>query len=136
MNAQVGFGRRVLQVFEKHGISFEHLPSGIDSVGVIAATEALSPKRDQVINEICRVVEPDSIQLEEGLALIAVVGRGMVNRVGTAARVFGAVAKSGVNIRTIDQGSSELNIIVGVDEKDMVVVIKAIYDEFYGKDGE
>ena len=136
MNTQVGFGRRVLHVFENHGISFEHLPSGIDSVGVIAATEALSPKRDQVINEICRVVEPDSIQLEEGLALIAVVGRGMVNRIGTAARVFTAVAKSGVNIRTIDQGSSEFNIILSVVEKDMNTVIRAIYDEFYGKDGE
>ena len=136
MNAQVGFGRRVLHVFENHGISFEHLPSGIDSVGVIAATEALSPKRDQVINQICRVVEPDSIQLEEGLALIAVVGRGMVNRVGTAARVFGAVAKCGVNIRTIDQGSSEFSIILSVAEKDMKPVIHAIYEEFYGKDGE
>lgn len=136
MNAQVGFGRRVLHVFENHGISFEHLPSGIDSVGVIAATEALSPKRDQVINQICRVVEPDSIQLEEGLALIAVVGRGMVNRVGTAARVFTAVAKCGVNIRTIDQGSSEFSIILSVAEKDMKPVIHAIYEEFYGKDGE
>ncbi len=136
MNAQVGFGRRVLHVFENNGISFEHLPSGIDSVGVIAATEALLPKRDQVINQICRVVEPDSIQLEEGLALIAVVGRGMVNRVGTAARVFTAVAKSGVNIRTIDQGSSEFSIILSVAEKDMTVVIRAIYEEFYGKDGK
>ena len=136
MNTQVGFGRRVLHVFENHGISFEHLPSGIDSVGVIAATDALSPKRDQVINEICRVVEPDSIQLEEGLALVAVVGRGMVNRIGTAARVFSAVAKSGVNIRTIDQGSSEFNIILSVAEKDMTAVIRAIYDEFYGKDGD
>ncbi len=135
MNSQVGFGRRVLQVFENHGISFEHLPSGIDSVGVIASTDALSPKRDMVINEICRVVEPDSIQLEEGLALIAVVGRGMVNRVGTAARVFKAVADAGVNIRTIDQGSSEFNIILSVAENDMTQVIKAIYNEFYGDAG-
>ena len=104
MNNQVGFGRKVLHVFENHGISFEHLPSSIDSVGVIAATDALSPKRNMVINEICRSVEPDSIQLEEGLALVAIVGRGMVNRVGTAARVFSAVASAGVNVRTIDQG--------------------------------
>ncbi|MBR2987681.1 MAG: ACT domain-containing protein, partial [Clostridia bacterium] len=136
MNTQVGFGRRVLHVFENHGISFEHLPSGIDSVGVIAATEALAPKRDRVINEICRVVEPDSIQLEEGLALIAVVGRGMVNRIGTAARVFKAVAESGVNVRTIDQGSSEFNIIFSVDERDMNAVIGAVYQEFYGSDTE
>lgn len=131
MNSQVGFGRRVLQVFEHHGISFEHLPSGIDSVGVIVSTEALSPKRDAVINEICRVVEPDSIQLEEGLALVAVVGRGMVNRVGTAARVFRAAADAGVNIRTIDQGSREFNIILSVAESDMERLIRAIYDEFY-----
>lgn len=133
MNSQIGFGRRVLQVFENHGISFEHLPSGIDSVGVIAATAALSPKRDLVINEICRMVEPDSIRLEEGLALIAVVGRGMVNRVGTAARVFKAVADAGVNVRTIDQGSGEFNIILSVAEGDMNRVIKTLYEEFYGE---
>ena len=87
-----------------------------------------------VINEICRSVEPDSIQLEEGLALVAVVGRGMVNRVGTAARVFAAVAKAGVNVRTIDQGSGEFNIILSISEKDMNPVIKAVYEEFFGEE--
>jgi len=134
MNNQIGFGRRVLHVFENHGISFEHLPSSIDSVGVIVTTESLRPKRDMVINEICRSVEPDSIQLEEGLALVAVVGRGMVNRVGTAARVFSAVAKAGVNVRTIDQGSGEFNIILSISEKDMNPVIEAVYEEFFGEE--
>ena len=136
MNNQVGFGRRVLHVFENHGISFEHLPSGIDSVGVIAATAALSPKRDMVINEICRSVEPDLIQLEEGLALVAVVGRGMVGSVGTAARIFSAVASAGVNVRTIDQVSAQYTIVLSVAEKDMNDVIRAIYNEFYGEEGE
>ena len=134
MNNQIGFGRKVLHVFENHGISFEHLPSSIDSVGVIVATDALTNKRDMVINEICRSVEPDSIQLEEGLALVAVVGRGMVNRVGTAARVFSAVASAGVNVRTIDQGSGEFNIILSIAEKDMNPVIQAVYHEFFGKE--
>lgn len=133
MNCQVGFGRRVLQVFENHGISFEHLPSGIDSVGVIVASDALAPKKDVIINEICRAVEPDTIQLEPDLALIAVVGRGMVNRVGTAARVFRAVAAAGVSIRTIDQGSGESNIILSVSEKDMEKTIQALYHEFCGE---
>ncbi len=130
MNSQVGFGRKVLQVFEKYSISFEHLPSGIDSMGVIVSTAALDRKRDVIINEICRSVEPDSIQLEEGLALVAVVGRGMVNACGTAARIFSAIAEVGVNVRMIDQGSSEYNIIVSVAEKDMNKTIRAIYEEF------
>lgn len=130
MNSQVGFGRKVLQVFEKYNISFEHLPSGIDSMGVIVSTAALDRKRDVIINEICRSVEPDSIQLEEGLALVAVVGRGMVNACGTAARIFSAIAEVGVNVRMIDQGSSEYNIIVSVAEKDMNKTIRAIYEEF------
>lgn len=130
MNSQVGFGKKVLQVFEKYSISFEHLPSGIDSMGVIVSTAALDRKRDVIINEICRSVEPDSIQLEEGLALVAVVGRGMVNACGTAARIFSAIAEVGVNVRMIDQGSSEYNIIVSVAEKDMNKTIRAIYEEF------
>lgn len=130
MNSQVGFGRKVLQIFEKYDISFEHLPSGIDSMGVIVSTAALERKRDVVINEICRSVEPDSIQLEEGLALVAVVGRGMVNARGTAARVFSAIARADVNVRMIDQGSSEYNIIISVAERDMNKTIRAIYEEF------
>jgi len=130
MNSAVGFGRRVLEVFERHNMVFEHLPSGIDTMSVVLSTHQLEGCREILVNELCREVEPDCIYIEDNLALLAVVGRGMVSERGTAARVFGAIAEAGVNIRMIDQGSSELNIIVGVDENDLEIAMKAIYTEF------
>ena len=130
MNSAVGFGRKVLEVLEKRGMVFEHLPSGIDTMSVVLNSSQLEGHRDELINELCRAVEPDCIYIEDNLALLAVVGRGMVGSTGVAARVFGAIAKEGINLRMIDQGSSELNIIVGVDEKDLETAMKAIYDEF------
>ncbi len=130
MNSELGLGRRVLQVLEENGISFEHFPSGIDTMTVIVSTKALQDKRGDVMAGICKNVNPENIFVEENLALIAVVGRGMVKAKGTAARVFVALANAGVNIRMIDQGSSELNIIVGVDSNDYTVALNAIYSEF------
>ena len=130
MNSELGLGRRVLQVLEECGISFEHFPSGIDTMTVIVSSKALQSKRADVLAGICKNVDPDNIFVEENLALIAVVGRGMVKAKGTAARVFLALANAGVNIRMIDQGSSELNIIVGVDSNDYVTALGAIYHEF------
>ena len=130
MNAELGFGRRVLEVFEKEKISFEHLPSGIDTMSVIVASDVLQEHRDRVIHQICTSVNPDSIYIEDGLALIAVVGRNMIRNKGTAARIFTAIAESNVNIRMIDQGSSELNIIIGVDQKDYLAAIQSIYHAF------
>jgi len=130
MNSELGFGRRVLQAIEENGISFEHFPSGIDTMSVIVSTKELSKKRGDVMASICKAVEPENIFIEENMALVAVVGRGMVKAKGTAARVFKSLGNAGVNIRMIDQGSSELNIIVGVDENDYVTALKAIYDEF------
>ena len=130
MNSELGLGRRVLQVLEENGISFEHFPSGIDTMTVIVSTKALQDKRGDVMAGICKNVNPENIFVEENLALIAVVGRGMVKAKGTAARVFMALANAGVNIRMIDQGSSELNIIVGVDSNDYTVALNAIYSEF------
>lgn len=130
MNSELGFGRRVLEVLEKQGISFEHLPSGIDTMSVVIAESALEGKRDTVINNICASVEPESISIESGLALLAVVGRCMKNAKGTAARIFKAIAAADISIRTIDQGSSELNIIVGVNEEDLDKALCAIYNEF------
>ncbi len=130
MNSELGLGRKVLQVVEEHGISFEHFPSGIDTMTVIVSTKALAAKRADVLAGICKNVNPENIFVEENLALIAVVGRGMVKAKGTAARIFVALANAGVNIRMIDQGSSELNIIVGVDANDYIIALKAIYDEF------
>ena len=130
MNSELGLGRRVLQVLEENGISFEHFPSGIDTMTVIVGSKALAEKRGDVLAGICKNINPENIFVEENLALIAVVGRGMVKAKGTAARIFTALANKGVNIRMIDQGSSELNIIVGVDSNDYIIALKAIYDEF------
>ncbi len=130
MNSELGFGRRVLQAIEEHGIPFEHFPSGIDTMSVVVGTKDLGKKRGDIMAAICKAVNPDNIFIEENLALIAIVGRGMVKAKGTAARIFNALANVGVNIRMIDQGSSELNIIVGVEEHDYTTALTAIYNEF------
>ena len=130
MNAEIGLGRKVLDVLEDNEISFEHLPSGVDTMSVIVASSELEGRREKLIASINRICRPDSIVCEDGLALLAVVGRGMVKARGTAARVFDAISGAGVNIRMIDQGSSELNIIVGVEEKDLECALRAIYREF------
>ena len=130
MNSEVGFGRKVLEALEDFSISFEHLPSGIDTMSVIVSTAQLEPNRERVLQVITRRVKPDSLSVEDGIALIAVVGRGMVKARGTAARVFDAISGAGVNIRMIDQGSSELNIILGVDEDAYETALNAIFDEF------
>ena len=130
MNAEIGFGRRVLEVFEDNGIAFEHLPSGIDTMGVVLETAAIDAIREKIITQLQRAVRPDRISVEDGLALIAVVGRGMVKAKGTAARVFDAISNADVNIRMIDQGSCELNIIVGIEESDFEKALSAIYNEF------
>ena len=130
LNAEIGFGRRVLDVLEDHDISFEHLPSGVDTMSVIVSSAHLEGRRERVIATINKRVRPDSIMIEDGLALLAVVGRGMVKAKGTAARVFNAISKADVNIRMIDQGSSELNIIIGVEEHDLEKAQRAIYAEF------
>ena len=130
MNAELGFGRRVLQAIENNEISFEHFPSGIDTMSVVVSAKELHKKRADVMADICKAVDPENIFVEENLALIAVVGRGMVKAKGTAARIFTSLANAGVNIRMIDQGSCELNIIVGVDANDYITALKAIYNEF------
>ncbi|MBQ1982955.1 MAG: ACT domain-containing protein, partial [Clostridia bacterium] len=130
MNAEVGFGRKVLEVFEDNDVSFEHLPSGIDTMSVVLSTATIEDRRDKVMNAIVRAVRPDSVFIEDDLALVAVVGRGMVKAKGTAARVTAALARADINIRMIDQGSSELNIIVGVNEEDYEDALRAIYAEF------
>ena len=130
MNSEIGFGRRVLQAFEDHGISFEHVPSGIDTMTVFVHQEEFEGKEQEVLAEIHRLTQPDSIDIEPNLGLIAVVGRGMKSNRGTAARIFAALAHVNVNVKMIDQGSSELNIIIGVDNRDFEAAIKAIYDIF------
>ena len=130
MNSEVGFGRKVLEVLENHNVPFEHLPSGIDTMSVLVTSKSIEECKGAITAEMVKAVNPDSITLVENLALIAVVGRGMVNTEGTAARVFTALAKENVNIRMIDQGSSEINIIVVVEEKNYEQTVNTIYREF------
>ena len=130
MNAEVGLGRKVLQVFEKYGISFEHMPSGIDTMTIMVHQDEFVEYEQSVIAGIHRAVEPDSVELESDLALIAVVGRGMKATRGTAGRIFSALAHARINVKMIDQGSSELNIIIGVRNDDFESAIRAIYDIF------
>ena len=130
MNSEIGFGRKVLQVFEENGISFEHVPSGIDTFTVIVHQSEFMEKEQNVISGIHRAVQPDTLDLESGLALIAVVGRGMRANRGTAGRIFAALSHARINVKMIDQGSSELNIIIGVRNEDFENAVRAIYDIF------
>ncbi len=130
MNSEIGFGRKVLSAFEEQGISFEHMPSGIDTLTVFVHQDEFMSKEQKVVAGIHRMVKPDAIEIESDLALIAVVGRGMKSTRGTAGRIFSALAHSNVNVKMIDQGSSELNIIIGVENSDFETAIRAIYDIF------
>ena len=130
MNSEIGFGRKVLQVFEENGLSFEHTPSGIDTFTVYVNQKEFQEKEQQVIAGLHRSVQPDLIDLESDLALIAVVGRGMKRARGTAGKIFTALSRAHVNVKMIDQGSSELNIIIGVDNRDFETATQAIYDVF------
>lgn len=130
MNSEIGFGRRVLQAFEENDISFEHLPSGIDTMTVFVHQDEFRHKEQSVVSAIRRMTNPDTIDIESDLALIAVVGRGMKSTRGTAGRIFSALAHAHVNVKMIDQGSSEINIIIGVANSDFETAIKAIYDIF------
>ncbi len=130
MNAEIGFVRKVLEVFENFEVSWEHIPSGIDTMSIIIASQQLEGKLEKVLAALERSVSPEHLSVEHNLSLIAVVGRGMVKSKGTSARVLSAVAASDTNIRMIDQGSSEMNIIIGVEEKDFEQSLKAIYNEF------
>lgn len=130
MNSEIGFCRKVLGVFEDNNISIEHMPSGIDTMTVFVHQSEFEENEQKVIAGIHQVVQPDSIELESDLALIAVVGRGMKAKRGTAGRVFSALAHAHVNVRMIDQGSSELNIVIGVRNHDFAQAIRAIYDIF------
>jgi aspartate kinase len=132
MNAEIGFVGKVLGVIGKHGISFEHLPSGIDTMSLIIDNEYLKNGILPVLlEEMKEAVHPDRIYTHEKIALIATVGHGMAKSVGTSARLFNVLARAGINVNIIDQGSSERNIIVGVEEEDFAECIRAIYNEFF-----
>ena len=127
MNGEIGFVAKLLEIFAEHGISFEHCPSGIDTVSILVSTEALAPAREEILQQIQDRLQPDHVSVEDGLALIAVVGQGMIYAKGTAARIFRVIADANINIRMIDQGSSELNIIIAVKETDYELAIRSLY---------
>ena len=130
LKAREGFCRKTLEVLEDNDIRFEHIPSGIDTMTFVVPTAQIADKKDAVTSAIIKTVAPDIITINDELALIAVVGRGMVRTQGTAVKVFKALADRDINVRMIDQGSSEINIIVGIDEKDYENALDAIYREF------
>ena len=130
MSSERGFVRRILGILDDYDINFEHLPSGIDTVSVVMSNKSINGRLDEVLEEFESRLRPDSIDVIEDIALIATVGHGMSSRTGVSATLFTALANAGVNIRMIDQGSSEMNIIVGVDNKDFENAIRAIYDAF------
>lgn len=132
MNSEVGFGAGLLQIFADHGVSFEHCPTGIDTMSVICHSSYLADCQSELMDDIRRRLRPDAVIAEEHLALIAVVGHGMSYSHGVAAAIFSAVSEAGINIRMIDQGSSELNIIIAVEEKDMEDAIRSIYARLAG----
>lgn len=132
MNSEVGFVQKVLSVIGQHGISFEHLPSGIDTMSLVIDNEFLKDGiLETLMDEMKQAVHPDKIYAHENIALVATVGHGMAKNVGTSARLFKALSEAGINVNMIDQGSSELNIIVGVENEACADCIRAIYDEFF-----
>ena len=133
MNETVGYARDVLDVFANHGILMEHMPSGIDTLSVVVPTEQLEPHRNEIIVEIKKKTHADAIYVSDRLSLIAVVGRGMVRQKGVAGRVFNALGKAEINVNMIDQGSSELNIIIGVDTADFEKAMRVLYKEFFSE---
>ncbi len=130
MNKEIGFGRKLLGIVETHRISYEHSPTSIDSMSIIIKDEELGDKGEAVVEDMRKILDPDKVELISGLALIATVGLGMAYRVGMAARLFKALADANINVRIIDQGSSEMNIIVGVKGEDHEKAVKAIYSAF------
>lgn len=130
MNSEIGFCRKVLQVFEENEISIEHMPSGIDTMTIFVHKDEFEEKEQNVLSAIHKAVSPDHIELESDLALIAIVGRGMRATRGTAGRIFSALAHAHINVKMIDQGSSELNIIVGVRHDEFKNAIRALYEIF------
>lgn len=130
MNNEKGFHRKLMSVMEVNNVIIEHMPSSIDSVSLIISDKYLTGGIDSIISEIKTFLRPDKVKVTKGIALISVVGRGMIKHIGVSAKLFNALAKENINIQMIIQGSSEMNIIVGIDEKDFENAIKSIYHAF------
>jgi aspartate kinase len=132
MNREIGFVHRLLGILREQGVSFEQCPSSIDSVSVIIEDDKLGGLDDVLLEQISRQLEPDSISIEKDLALVAVVGEGMIRTVGISGKIFGALGRAGINVRVINQGASEMNIIIGVSGADYETTVRTIYQAFIG----
>ena len=130
MNAEIGFGRKVLEVFEDNDLSFEHLPSGIDSVSLVVETGKSAPYIYQAMGDLEKEIKPDSLHVTDGMAVVAAVGRKMAFQPGSSGKIFAKLGENGINIRMITQGPEELNIIVGVDSADFEKAIRVLYNSF------
>lgn len=132
MNKEIGFVRRALAVIEEAGVSFDHIPTGIDSLSMFIATSELEDKLDDIIEALNMQLRPDEISIENRIGLIAVVGRKMRRSVGAAAKICSVLAENGINIRMLNQGTNEINVIVGVDADDFERATQVIYQGFVG----
>ena len=134
MSDEVGIVRKALSVFERYRVSIEHIPSGIDSFSVIVASKDVKDIIYDIVNDIRRELQPDQVKVSDEIALISTVGRNMSSRPGISGHLFAALGKNGINIRMIAQGSDEINIIVGVENKDFEKAISIIYHNFIQED--
>ena len=130
MSNQVGVLHKVLDVLVRHNISVDYVPNGIDNVSIVLPTEAIAPSLYTILGEIQKEVEPDSLDVHDQIAVVAAVGRKMAYRPGISGQIFAALGQAGINIRMINQGPDELNIIFGVDNRDFAAAIKVLYNSF------
>ena len=130
MNKEIGFVRRALAIIEDQHVNFDHIPTGIDSLSMVIESSELEDKLDDILAEFRHQLKPDDITVEDNIALIAVVGLRMHRSLGVAARICSALADSGINIRMLNQGTNEINVIVGVEDEDFEKSTRVIYNDF------
>ena len=130
MSNEVGLVRKTLAIFERYNVSVEHIPTGVDSFGVVVNGADVRDSIYSIISDIRKEIRPDDISMVDKLALISVVGRNMSKRSGTSGKIFGALGEAGINIRMITQSSQEISIIMGVNNEDFDRAIKVIYERF------
>ena len=133
MSSEVGVLRRILEILEKYNVSVEYLPSGIDYVSLVVVTEKVAPCLYQLMGDLQKEIKPDKLHVIDNIAIVAAVGRKMAYKAGTSGKIFATLGENGISIRMITQGPEELNIIVGVDNKDYANTIRVLYDSFVKK---
>ena len=130
LSSEIGSLRKILELFERHGVCVEYTPSGIDTVSLVVSAESVSSCLYALVGEVQKALSPDGIQITDGISVVAAVGRKMAYKPGSSGRLFAALGKSGINIRMISQGPEELNIIVGVNDDDFEKTVRVLYHSF------